>query len=240
MDGRSVEEPQEQKKHTLASTDHCKMDYEQAVLSVLEKDGSIPDTWDLATQLNIDHQILVGVVKSLLVDRYISEEPLSTTYWALTAEGEQVAQQGSPEIQVLNAVPTEGISLAELQTALGEVAKIGMGVCMKNKWIKKDGDKVLRSVESVQDETAGILKAVLAGDAATVAQNEGELKNLMKRKLVKQVTRKSSKITKGAEFKPVRVRKVLCFDKSNLGNKAEVREPSSSHHHIFLLPSCSD
>jgi hypothetical protein len=44
----------------------------------------------------------------------------------------------------------------------------------------------------------------------------------MKRKLVKQVTRKSSRITRGPDFKPIRVRKVLCFDKSNLGNKAEV------------------
>lgn len=198
------------------------MDYEQVLLSALDKDGLIADTWEMAALLNIDHQILVGVVKSLLVDKYIVEEPLSTTYWALTPEGEQVAQQGSPEIQVLNAVPTEGISLAELQTVLGEVAKIGMGVCMKNKWIKKDGDRVVRVAEGVQDDTASILRAVLTSDAAAIAQNDSELKNLMKRKLVKQVTRKSAKITKGAEFKAVRVRKVLCFDKSNLGNKAEV------------------
>lgn len=200
------------------------MDYEQAVLTAIAKDGLIADTWELATQLNVDHQILVGVVKSLLVDKYITEEPLSTTYWALTAEGEQVAQKGSPEIQVLNAVPSEGISLTELQTALGEVAKIGMGVCMKNKWIKKDGDQVVRLADSsIQDETAKVLNVVLSGDAAENAKNDAELKNLMKRKLVKQVTRKSAKITRGEEYKPVRVRKVLCFDKSNLGNKAEVR-----------------
>ena len=198
------------------------MDYEQVVLSAIDADGLIADTWDLAIKLNIDHQILVGVVKSLLVDRYVVEEPLSTTYWTLTAEGEQVVAQGSPEIQVLNAVPTDGISLSELQTALGEVAKIGMGVCMKNKWIKKDGDKVVRLAENVKDDTATALRAVANDDAVTIAQNEAELKNLMKRKLVKQVTRKSSRITKGPEFRPVRVRKVLCFDKSNLGNKAEV------------------
>lgn len=198
------------------------MDYEQVLLSAIDADGLIADTWDLAIKLNIDHQILVGVVKSLLVDRYVVEEPLSTTYWTLTAEGEQVVAQGSPEIQVLNAVPTDGISLSELQAALGEVAKIGMGVCMKNKWIKKDGDKVVRLAENVKDDTATALRAVANDDAVTIAQNEAELKNLMKRKLVKQVTRKSSKITKGPEFRPVRVRKVLCFDKSNLGNKAEV------------------
>ena len=198
------------------------MDYEQVVLSAIDADGLIADTWDLAIKLNIDHQILVGVVKSLLVDRYVVEEPLSTTYWTLTAEGEQVVAQGSPEIQVLNAVPTDGISLSELQTALGEIAKIGMGVCMKNKWIKKDGDKVVRLAENVKDDTATALRAVANDDAVTIAQNEAELKNLMKRKLVKQVTRKSSRITKGPEFRPVRVRKVLCFDKSNLGNKAEV------------------
>lgn len=200
------------------------MDYEQVVLTALEKDNVIVDTWELAVQLNIDHQNLVGVVKSLLVDKYIVEEPLSTTYWALTAEGEQVAQKGSPEIQLLNGVPSEGISLNELQAALGDIAKIGMGVCMKNKWIKKEGDQVIRLAGSdIQDETAKILNYVLSGDAEGISKNDAELKNLLKRKLTKQITRKSSKITKGEEFKPVRVRKVLCFDKSNLGNKAEVR-----------------
>lgn len=214
------------------------MDYEQLVLTAIEKDGAIADTWELAAQLNIDHQILVGVVKSLLVDKYIVEEPLSTTYWALTAEGEQVAQQGSPEFQVLTGVPTEGISLSELQVALGEVAKIGMGVCMKNKWIKKEGDQVIRLAGSdVQDDSANVLRFVLSGDATGISKNEAELKNLMKRKLVKQVTRKSSKITRGDEFKPVRVRKVLCFDKSNLGNKAEV---PFSHNVRIIVRVCED
>ena len=201
------------------------VDYEQVVLTALATDGVIADTWDLATQLAIDHQILVGVVKSLLVDRYIIEEPLSTTYWALTAEGEQVATNGSPEIQVLNAVPLEGgIALGELQQALGEIAKIGMGQCMKNKWLKKDGELVVRvSGGAVTDETATLLNLVKSGDVSGINSNETELKNLMKRKLVQQVTRKSAKISQGAEFRPVRVRKVLCFDKSNLGNKAEVR-----------------
>ena len=116
-----------------------------------------------------------------------------------------------------------GIALGELQQALGEIAKIGMGQCMKNKWIKKDGDLVMRLTSGeVVDETATLLNLVKSEDVAGISKNESELKNLMKRKLVKQVTRKSAKILQGPEFKPVRVRKVLCFDKSNLGNKAEV------------------
>jgi phenylalanyl-tRNA synthetase alpha chain len=196
------------------------------LLTTIEKNGQISDTWDLAIELGIDHQILVGVVKSLLVDRYIAEESLSLTYWALTLEGEQVVEKGSPEIQVLNAVPSQeagGISLKELQASLKEVAAIGMGVCMKNKWIKKDGDLVVRLASNdVKDDTASLLSAVQAGSTDILASSESDLKNLMKRKLVKQVTRKSSRITRGPDFKPIRVRKVLCFDKSNLGNKAEV------------------
>jgi len=54
------------------------------------------------------------VLKSLLADRYVIDEPISTTFWTLTKEGEEVKLNGSPENIVLKMVPAEGITVANL------------------------------------------------------------------------------------------------------------------------------
>ena len=74
---------------------------ESLVLSTLQQ-GDISDTFTFAESHNIDHQAVIGAVKSLLVDGYVAEEPLSSSYWTLTAEGEQIAKFGSPEYQALH------------------------------------------------------------------------------------------------------------------------------------------
>lgn len=196
-------------------------DLEQYILTRLATDGIIADTWTLSQEIGIDHQSLVGVVKSLLVDRYVADEALSTTFWALTEEGKEVVSNGSPEVRVFNAVTAEGVSVSSLNSQLGEVAKIGMGVCMKNKWLQKKGDLIVRNCDSVTDETTVILQRVESGDSTVP---EAELNNLKKRKLVQTVTRKSYRISKGPDFKEKRVRKVADLHKSMLGNKNEMEE----------------
>lgn len=206
-----------EKAQTGVSSD----DLEQVVLNIIARDGLINDTWDTAIEMKLDHQVLVGVLKSLMVDRYVSDEPVSVTYWALTDEGKDVAKNGSPEIQVFNAVPVGGISVSDLNNSLGNVAKIGLGVCMKNKWLQKKGDSIVKLVDSVEDETVKVLLSVENG---TVTSSEDELKNLKKRKLVQQITRKSLKITKGPEYSERRVRKMADLSKTMLGKKEEVRQ----------------
>jgi uncharacterized protein YdcH (DUF465 family) len=203
-------------------------DLEQFVLDTLVKEEEIADTWSFSVSHSIDHQTLVGVIKSLLVDRCVAEFPLSSTFWVLTDEGRQVLLHGSAEVQVFNAVPTEGIAIAALNSQLGDVAKIGMGVCMKNKWLRKEGDKVMRIVSTVEDETSKILSIV----GGVVPPPEEEMKNLKKRKLVDVVTRKSYKVTKGPDFRPKRVKKVADLNKSMLGEKIEV---ISLHFILFRL-----
>ena len=156
------------------------MDLEQQILSTLASAGEISDTWIFAESLKQDHQAVVGAVKSLLVDSYVVDEPINSSFWELTAEGNDIASKGSPEYQVFQAVPEGGISVNALQSALGEVSKIGLGPCMKNKWLKKDGENIVRLVSSVQDETAAQLSAVASG-VSTVS--EEDLKNLKRRKL---------------------------------------------------------
>lgn len=211
------------------------IDIEQLILTTVAKNGCISDTWEFAEKVSIEHQVIVGVLKSLLVDLYLVDEPLSLTYWTVTSEGQDVLKNGSPEIQVYNAIPSDGITVAALNAAVGDVAKIGMGACMKNKWITKNGDIVVRtSPDEKSDDTAALLKIVAESVGAPHTQQgllsaaqEADLKNLKKRKLVTQVTRKSFKVNKGPEYQDKRVKKVAELSKSMLGNKAEMPEGST-------------
>ena len=74
-------------------------DIEQSVLSKLFTSLVIDDTWNYAAEIQVDHQMLVGVLKSLLTDDYIRDEQLSTTYWTLTEEGIQISRDGSAEFR---------------------------------------------------------------------------------------------------------------------------------------------
>ena len=89
------------------------------------------DSFVFAAEHGVDHQALVGTLKSLLADSFCSEDTISTTFWTLTEEGRAVVAAGSPEFQVFGAVPAEGVNLKALQDQLGEVAKIGLGPCTK-------------------------------------------------------------------------------------------------------------
>jgi phenylalanyl-tRNA synthetase alpha chain len=210
----------------MEEKDNANSNLEPLILSTLAKENEISDTYTFSQKTGIDHQMLVGVVKSLLVDRYVVDEPLSTTYWTLTEEGKEVLLRGSAEVQVYNAVPpegSEGLTLAELNERVGssEVVKIGLGVCMKNKWLKKAGDKIVRAASSIKDETSSLLTMINEGLGQESIPEE-ELKNLKKRKLVQQITRKSYRVNKGPDFKEKRVRKVADLHKSMLGEKNEV------------------
>lgn len=182
----------------------------------------IADTWEFSVKHGFEHQAVVGSLKSLLTDLYVSEEVLSLTYYTLNAEAEAIVQNGSPEYVVYCNVPAEGISMADLQKSVGnDVCKIGLGPCMKSKWLKKNKDTIVRTDASknLEDETAANLK-LLQNNSPGVSDDE--IKNLKRRKLINQVVRKSYKVQKGAEYNPVRRKRIADLTKEMFGNKAEV------------------
>lgn len=67
--------------------------------------------------------------------------------YVLTKEGSSIAASGSHEFLVWSALGTDPINSKALEAVVGaEVAKIGQGKAMRNKWIKKDGDGFVRAV----------------------------------------------------------------------------------------------
>ena len=131
-------------------------------------DAVIEDTFPWSEASNVDHAAVVGSIKSLLVDELIVAENLSSSFYTLTGEGESILANGSQEFAVLQALEEAGsISLPELEAKVGKaIAKIGMGNCMKKKWIKKDGGNLapLKKTSEVTDEVQVLLKKLAEAD----------------------------------------------------------------------------
>lgn len=117
----------------------------------------------------------------------------------LTAEGAAIAANGSHEAKVFALIPagSDGISVAEIHSKLGDSGKIGLGKAFQQKWIaQKDSTHVIRSVESIQDKTCQELCAIRLGECLSEAQ----LRELRRRKLVEKEKRMWFSVKKGAAF----------------------------------------
>jgi phenylalanyl-tRNA synthetase alpha chain len=145
---------------------------ETAILTFLSssEDATIPDTFQwCADEQNappLDHLKVVGAVKSLSAEAYVTTTDLATSFYELTDEGTSVLTNGSPEMLVLKTLcqanEQQSLSLPDLERVVGkDVAKIGMGNCMRSKWIQKqtsqeDGKTILlkacKTLDDVQDE----------------------------------------------------------------------------------------
>ena len=65
-------------------------------LQTLNENGEIPNSFTFSESLKVDHQSVVGVIKSLETDLLITTEQLSEQFWELSEEALSVIEQGSP------------------------------------------------------------------------------------------------------------------------------------------------
>ncbi|KAG7279696.1 hypothetical protein CRUP_011628, partial [Coryphaenoides rupestris] len=172
-----------------------------ALLRRVEAAADGVDSIDVASGLGVDHQGVVGAVKSLLaLGDVIAAELRASKHWELTAEGEEIAEQGSHEARVLAAIPPEGLAQSDLMKL--SFGKVGFSKAMSNKWVKVDkthegGPRVFRAVESAVDQVKEKLLLVRAGKDQLEEKEKNELK---KRKLLSEVTVKSYWISRGSSF----------------------------------------
>lgn len=128
------------------------------------EDAAIEDTFPWSKSSNFDHESVVGAVKSLLSEEYVETEDLSSDFCTLTDEGKSILENGSHEVLVFKAIAEAGtLTQADLEAKVGKkVAGFGMGKCMKEKWIKKDGGGLvpLKNADEVVDQVQEALKAL--------------------------------------------------------------------------------
>lgn len=86
----------------------------EQILQYIDQNGSV-DTLDLVEHFGLDHQKIVGAVKSIEAHGdLVHSQPTSRKSWALTAEGQAVVEHGSHEAAVFKAIPDAGIAQADL------------------------------------------------------------------------------------------------------------------------------
>jgi phenylalanyl-tRNA synthetase alpha chain len=145
---------------------------ESAILTHLSssENACIEDTYPWAIENGFDPQVALGAVKSLLPEQMVATADVAVSFYVLSPEGESILENGTQEILVLKALNEAGkLSIADLEAAVGkEVAKIGMGNCMKNKWIQKDGGDLVavKKMEEVEDSVQICLKTLKDGNFA--------------------------------------------------------------------------
>ncbi|XP_019749105.1 phenylalanine--tRNA ligase alpha subunit [Hippocampus comes] len=174
----------------------------ETLLQRIEKAQDGVESLNVACSLGVDHQVIVGAVKSLQsLGEIISAELRSSKHWELTEEGKEIAEQGSQEARVFNAVPLEGLTQSDLMKL--SFGKIGFSKAMSNKWIRLDkghegGPRIFQTVENIEDQVREKLLLVQKGISSNL--DEKEKNELKKRKLLTEVTVKSYWITKGNSF----------------------------------------
>uniref|UniRef100_A0A8V5GRI0 phenylalanine--tRNA ligase n=1 Tax=Melopsittacus undulatus TaxID=13146 RepID=A0A8V5GRI0_MELUD len=178
----------------------------ELLLQRLEREAAAPGagicSLEAAAALGLDHQALVGAVKSLqALGEVIEAEPRAATRWELSPEGTEVLRDGSPEVRLFRSLPAEGLPQADAMKLPG--GSVGFSKAMANKWLRLEkgapgGPRVFRAVSGVQDTVQEALRRLHQGE--TEAVPERERNDLKRRKLLLEVTLKSYWIRKGSAF----------------------------------------
>uniref|UniRef100_A0A6V2DUX8 phenylalanine--tRNA ligase n=1 Tax=Ditylum brightwellii TaxID=49249 RepID=A0A6V2DUX8_9STRA len=219
-------------------TEACEVE----ILSFLgtSPEASIDDTYTWSESKNLDHNKVVGAVKSLEVDGYVSQTQVSTSFYTLSAEAEDIVENGSQEIRVLGALCEAGeggLSMPDLQAKVGKlVCKVGMGNCMKNKWAKKNGAALVAAVkaEDVQDDVRSMLLTLKGKGGTEDCMSGKDLTALKRRKLISLVTRKSYSVSRGASYAPTRVKKAADLTKEMLDSGSWETVPFKNYNFLTL------
>jgi phenylalanyl-tRNA synthetase alpha chain len=130
------------------------------------------------------------ILLSLSSKEIITLESHEEIVYKLTDEGKHILENGSYEYNLYNLIGKDGIDLIELEKySLGKVN------AFKNKWIKKEGDKVFRNVDNVSDVVRQMLKNIVDRN---IKKEDADL--LKRRKLVIQSKDVVYTIKKGSNF----------------------------------------
>mmetsp|Transcript_19431 Transcript_19431/g.26676 ORF Transcript_19431/g.26676 Transcript_19431/m.26676 type:complete len:506 (-) Transcript_19431:321-1838(-) len=204
-------------------------------------DGScIEDTYSWSESKKLDHNKVVGAVKSLEGDGYVSASPVSTSFYTLSGEAEDIVENGAQEIRVLSALcdaGEDGLSMPDLQSKVGKLAcKVGMGNCMKNKWAKKNGAALVAvvKVEDVEDEVRAALLALKDKGGDDEGMDAKVITGLKRRKLISLVTRKSMSVCRGPSYAPKRVKKAADLTKEMLDSGSWETVPFKPYNFLTL------
>jgi phenylalanyl-tRNA synthetase alpha chain len=158
---------------SAATTETC----ESTILTFLSDHDSIDDSYPWSMEHSFDPLVVIGVVNSLLTEGYVTTNDLSTSFYTLTPEGEMILRKGSQEMMVYKAIVSstdQSLTMEEIEADVGkDLSKIGLGNCLKNKWITKNGDRYAASLSGdIVDVTQKSLQSLSDGNFTKDAIDE--------------------------------------------------------------------
>ncbi|XP_014290847.1 phenylalanine--tRNA ligase alpha subunit [Halyomorpha halys] len=170
------------------------------VLRLVDEKEKI-NSLELSASLNLAHNSIIGLIKSLSArDGLIETETETQVTWELTDEGNAIVNSGSYEVQVFNyLIANNNAPLPDVMKSTPN-AKIGFSKAMANGWIKidKSNNTVATVVDNVVDLVKKDLENIKNNDFTAVsAANKTDYK---KRKLIKECSITVYKVSKGTSF----------------------------------------
>ena len=130
----------------------------------------------------------------------VQYDKLDTEEVRLTPEGEGIAENGSHEARVFEAVRSamDGLKIKDLPGIVGqEAAKVGQGAAFKLKWIEKDKDVLKPAKDSIKDLVSEQLRTIMSTKSYPDAKVIVELR---KRKLISLHKVTTYRISKGPKY----------------------------------------
>lgn len=175
----------------------------ETLLKELERVGNF-ESLDISKKLGVDHQKIIGAIKSLLAqDGLITTEDCVTKTLELSVEGKEILDKGSHEANVFKIVGEDGLLQSDIMKL--PFGKIGVSKALAAGWIaidKSDGAvRLVRKTDSIEDVVQRDLKLVAEGRGADL--NSKTLQEFKKRKLLSETIVKSYVVRKGLHFKTV-------------------------------------
>ncbi|KAL2164359.1 hypothetical protein VTH06DRAFT_3575 [Thermothelomyces fergusii] len=172
-------------------------DLTSEVLHALSKSDPISSTEAFP---GVPFETIKAALDRLAARSMVAYEQVEREEALLEPEAEIIVSHGSHEARVFEAVrqAVDGLSIQDLENKIGDktVTKLGQGKAFKEKWIKKDGAKLVALVDSINDVTRDQLKVI----QETRTHDAKVLADLKKRKLLRMQKVISFRISKGPKF----------------------------------------
>eukprot|EP00096_Caligus_rogercresseyi_P016876 TRINITY_DN996_c0_g3_i3.p1 TRINITY_DN996_c0_g3~~TRINITY_DN996_c0_g3_i3.p1 ORF type:complete len:497 (-),score=150.21 TRINITY_DN996_c0_g3_i3:52-1542(-) len=173
--------------------------FPERILQSLNEASKSLNSYQLSKEWDVEHQKLVGAVKSLeALSGYVISEPVTERILELTEEGKSILKSGSHEYLAYSSIPLDSPGLPQ-KDLLAKVGKVGFSKAMSLGWIvidKSGGPNnilVRRKLASVSDMTQEAL--------GKLSQLEPKTKDeLKKRKLLTEIVINSYNLSKGPTF----------------------------------------
>lgn len=83
------------------------------------------NTLDLVSIFEVDHQKIIGALKSIeATGNVLTSKPVTTKSWELTEEGKMIAKHGSHEASIFKSIPSAGINQPDLMKVIIFLRKV--------------------------------------------------------------------------------------------------------------------